>query len=518
MKSKGILILATLVCSILFAGLVASIGCGCISNDTKIIQIRTTFGNNTKSVEQTINDASSGTKLPKDIVEIPAISIDSQGNIREEIPVLFNISKLEKIKEIQQKGLSEETRTSIRDLDRSRLLAYIKSHYSEHSIMEVSSSEVDTKLIGGFIIPVVEHEETQYLWHPIALVDSEPGVIHNFTLNVFINTEFKFESEVKYVGYEFEQKVTFSETYNVRHEPVSVKDGKVVTILQQFRHVYQEGTVYYVSGFIWWPIGEFKREYIDKWLPTSWKPEPTPLMSETREHFLGTWDTWPYSHSAWVTITNELTYEGSMGLSVWKEDVFGASAKINVKIEYGVEAAHWIKFTPWGPDVTLDLYGGRWFDINLQLNEPGGGCPILYVLTNSGYVSEGLLDIHVDLGMDDAFAYRILDVKPLVIHNKIFLRLVEHPKTHSFIDQVKLYAVLKDYTVIEFPLIRVVHSEDGNVLPELLHSDDIYANTLGAELNNGTSQWIDLTFVLPHHLNVAYFVFEIEGHNYLVKY
>ena len=143
----------------------------------------------------------------------------------------------------------------------------------------------------------------------------------------------------------------------------------------------------------------------------------------------------------------------------------------------------------------------------------GGGCPYLYVHDGSGYVCEGLLDIHDPDGVDTVAAQR-LTATPKAFYGLYCLRLVEHPQTHSSIDQVKLYAVLEDNSTLRLPLVWAWHSEDGFVLPMLLFSDDWRITTLGADWNNGTSQSINLKFLaLPPDVNAIGFIFQIEGSN-----
>jgi hypothetical protein len=114
----------------------------------------------------------------------------------------------------------------------------------------------------------------------------------------------------------------------------------------------------------------------------------------------------------------------------------------------------------------------------------------------------------------DLTTFHTLSTTPKSIHHTFSLRLTEHPYTHSYIDQVKLYAELEDGRMIELPLISAIHSEDGNVLPQLLFSDDWRTDTLGAIHNNGTSQSIDLKFIAPPPiLKIKDFVFQIEGFN-----
>jgi len=144
-------------------------------------------------------------------------------------------------------------------------------------------------------------------------------------------------------------------------------------------------------------------------------------------------------------------------------------------------------------------------------------CPILFVWNGTDYDEEGLLNIHDPDGIDIVYNHTLI-TEPAWTKGKYQLRLVEHQKTHSYIDQVKLYAMLEDGTEIELPLTYAWHSEHGNVLPQLLFSDEWKTDTLGADLNNGTSQSIDLKFpALPPNLQAVSFIFQIEGNNKLPK-
>ncbi len=149
----------------------------------------------------------------------------------------------------------------------------------------------------------------------------------------------------------------------------------------------------------------------------------------------------------------------------------------------------------------------------------GGGCPILHVFDGSEYVEQCLLDIHNADG-SDVLREQTLAVTPEQVENQYLLRLVEHSQTHSYIDQVKLLALLEDQSTIQLPLISASHSEDGNVLPHLIRSDEKKAEMLGADHNNGVSQSIDLKFSAPkvlEKLGVIAFIFQIEGNNWIVK-
>lgn len=147
----------------------------------------------------------------------------------------------------------------------------------------------------------------------------------------------------------------------------------------------------------------------------------------------------------------------------------------------------------------------------------GGGCPILSAFDGSQYVDEGLLNIHNANGEDVVTAHTLTTMLQPV-NNRYLLRLMEHPKTHSYIDQVKLFAILEDYREVRCPLIWANHSEYGNVLPKLVFSDEWKTETIGADLNDGTSQYIDLRFLaLPKNLKLLGFRFYIEGNNPVMK-
>jgi len=147
----------------------------------------------------------------------------------------------------------------------------------------------------------------------------------------------------------------------------------------------------------------------------------------------------------------------------------------------------------------------------------GGGCPYLNTWNGKQYVNEGLLNIHNPDG-NDVFNVHTLTTTPRNARGNYVFKLVEHPQTISDIDQVRLFAVLEDSKVIQLPLIYARHSEYGNVLPELLLSDNWRATELGANWNKGISQSIELKFkALPPNIKVQAIIFQIEGCNRIAK-
>lgn len=144
----------------------------------------------------------------------------------------------------------------------------------------------------------------------------------------------------------------------------------------------------------------------------------------------------------------------------------------------------------------------------------GGGCPILFVFDGNSYVSEGLLDIHAS---DDVIKWHWLSTTPESVNHRFMFRLIEHPQTISHIDNVRLFAILQDGRMLELPMLSAVHSANGNVRCQLLISDDIRTNTLGADHNNGNSEYIDLQFVAPPGHEIVEFFFVLEGYNAIIK-
>ena len=146
----------------------------------------------------------------------------------------------------------------------------------------------------------------------------------------------------------------------------------------------------------------------------------------------------------------------------------------------------------------------------------GGGCPILFVYDGEEYIDEGLLNIHNPDGIDVVANHTIITAPGVVNHRYLF-RLIEHNKTISHIDQVQLKGRLPNGNLIPLYLHSAVHSSLGQVKWMLWHSDDNRVKVLGADHNEGNSEFIDLEFNAPTHTNFIEFIFFIEGHNKLMK-
>jgi hypothetical protein len=144
----------------------------------------------------------------------------------------------------------------------------------------------------------------------------------------------------------------------------------------------------------------------------------------------------------------------------------------------------------------------------------GGGCPILSVHDGNEYIEEGLLDIHAT---DDVTITERLSITPAIRGSHYKLRLTEHHQKISHIDNVKLYGRLQSGSIIELPLIYAHHSAKGNVKQLLRFSDNLRVDTLGADHNDGVSEYIDLRFLTSRWVEFNEFIFVIEGYNAHLK-
>ncbi|KKN53036.1 hypothetical protein LCGC14_0606660 [marine sediment metagenome] len=146
----------------------------------------------------------------------------------------------------------------------------------------------------------------------------------------------------------------------------------------------------------------------------------------------------------------------------------------------------------------------------------GGGCPFLSVFDGIEYIGEGLLDIHDATGVDKVIIHT-LQTTPSQINNKIHIRLTEHPKTISHIDNVRLYGRLENGQWVSLHLKSAIHSATGEVRKLLWFSDDLKIKELGADHNNGVSETIDLEFVTDGEITFLEFRLIIEGNNLIIK-
>jgi len=102
-----------------------------------------------------------------------------------------------------------------------------------------------------------------------------------------------------------------------------------------------------------------------------------------------------------------------------------------------------------------------WYNVLVDKSSGGGGgCPILSVYDGEHYIEEGLLDIHA---YEDVITNHILTTTPQSVDGKYLLRLKEHNKTISHIDQVRLLATLKNGKKVLLPLLSATHSTNGDI-------------------------------------------------------
>jgi 3-dehydroquinate synthase class II len=129
-------------------------------------------------------------------------------------------------------------------------------------------------------------------------------------------------------------------------------------------------------------------------------------------------------------------------------------------------------------------------------------CPTLFVWNGTDYVYETLLDIHGD--SDVTLQHRI---EQSIVKDGIFykLSLRELDEFTSHIDQVKLYAVDSQGEWHICPLISAIHNEQGWVTLQLRFDDN-------NRVDMHPTETIDLKFTYIRD-NIAYFIFEINGHN-----
>ena len=224
------------------------------------------------------------------------------------------------------------------------------------------------------------------------------------------------------------------------------------------------------------------------------------------------------------------TVSGTVTIRVSASDAYGIS-KVQYKIGNGFwhndetapyewqwntngysDGVHTITSRAW------DIHGNWAEDHKIVLvdNIPDGGCPFLSVFDGEEYIEEGLLNIHNPNGTD-VVTNHTLFTTPKAVNHQYLLRLIEHPKTISHIDNVQLWGKLPNGQTVQLHLGSAVHSALGQVKWALLHSDDERVDILGADHNKGSSEFIDLEFNAPAHTNFIEFIFIIEGNNMIIK-
>lgn len=296
---------------------------------------------------------------------------------------------------------------------------------------------------------VIDNTYTYNKWHPIALIDSEYGLTHKMEMDFYVTEDMDITSEIEYKGVTATHSYSTSTTYSHGDEnPIICSNGQSKTRLSEFKHVYQEGSLWmliwnealgqYIPDY----RGDFQREWVDKWYTLSTDIEPGWVgISETRKDYLGQWSV---SYSAWISMSGSSTTTGSLAYKVSRSDVFGASARIETSIQHKVLANHHLSWTRPSSSHRLKIYGGNMFDVNTyDYVIGGGGCP--FVSTWNG--DEFVLDNNI-LPQSEIYGTAIDWVDRYKLENQLerssdgyVLSISEFENEHSFIDKVDLIAV-----------------------------------------------------------------------------
>ena len=222
-----------------------------------------------------------------------------------------------------------------------------------------------------------------------------------------------------------------------------------------------------------------------------------------------------FDYSLTKTTTNYFGIDLSLSNKYFS---FSGSAKFTYTVSSETKVRHTFEGTlPDGKYFYVKI--NNYFTLNLEIHSTGGGgggCPILSVYDGEGYYDDGLLDIH-NLNGIDQITNHSLRIIPQPINNRYLLRLTEHPKTISHIDKIEFYGRSFNGQLIPLSLVSAVHSSLGNVKQILKSSDDIRVDMLGADHNDGISQYINLEFRANNDQSFTEFLFIIEGYNMFVK-
>jgi len=198
----------------------------------------------------------------------------------------------------------------------------------------------------------------------------------------------------------------------------------------------------------------------------------------------------------WGDNTKTLTGSYASGITVSASHTWSISGTYYVEVRAKDPYEAWSK---WSAPRTVTINEG----------DGGDSCPALLVWNGIDYVSYGVIDIHNPTGEDVTREVYIQTEDMNISNNRATVRLREGWPglnfSESVIDQVRLYAINSKGKRYLTPLIIATHSRLGNVLPELLTSDDRKVQTFLLETT-------DLTFNVPYP-NIQDFVFIIEGCN-----
>jgi hypothetical protein len=199
--------------------------------------------------------------------------------------------------------------------------------------------------------------------------------------------------------------------------------------------------------------------------------------------------TYAYSYGSWVQVTE--TPYANYAFNYWILDgSYIYTTTVNVQMTNDHSLTAYFYYTGGG--------GGG-----------GGGCPTLFTWNGSAYVDYGVINIHNPSGEDIIRTVPIKTTDLAINKRTASIHLREGWPglnfSESVIDQVQLYAIDNSGKQILCPLVSAQHSRLGNVLPQLLYSDDTRVQSFLLET-------IDAQFLIPNR-NIRGFVFVIEGCN-----
>jgi hypothetical protein len=227
------------------------------------------------------------------------------------------------------------------------------------------------------------------------------------------------------------------------------------------------------------------------------------------EYFLYVWHTW-----GGYTTPDTGGYEYPAGTTV---NVYATPCIAGYYFAYWLpdDIPWWVlrlQYPTWNPytyTMDKDHAIGAYFYPEGGGGGGGDGCPTLFAWNGTCYVDYGIINIHNPTGEDVIREVSVKAEDVSINSYKAKFRLREGWPglnfSESVIDQVKLYAIDNNGNHYLCPLISAKHSRLGNVLPQLLFSDEWKVQTLLLET-------VDLTFIVPCQ-NIQSFTFTIEGCN-----
>ncbi|MDH5770341.1 MAG: hypothetical protein OEZ25_03530 [Candidatus Bathyarchaeota archaeon] len=285
----------------------------------------------------------------------------------------------------------------------------------------------------------------------------------------------------------------------------------------QFEFTGPSTNVSFTTG--WYPSGQTGN------ITVQWEPSDPLGTYYVRVHAQDVYDAWGgWSASLQVSIRDPtLTISASSGGTTNPAPgtytySYGSSVTVTASAYSDYVFDCWLLdgSTYYQNQITVTMNSDHTLTAYFRYGGTGGGssCPTLFVWNGNGYVDYGVIDIHNPTGEDVIREVPIQSEDMCINSHKAKFRLREGWEglnySESVIDQVKLYAIGNDGNRYLCPLISAEHSRLGNVLPQLLLSDDYRAQMLLLET-------VDLTFVVPWQ-NIQGFTFAIEGCNIFKSY